>query len=149
MWEHCIDKDKLNTFKKLDDFKKSQHKNMNWNVLFCFLITISMVLKLSLIILNILPFFIENWHFTAVKPFTKNYWIENTAWKESKYEVFSGPYFPVFGLMDDSNFIALRIDYADVAFTIYLNFLMKANVYVKKLLINWWWKKSRFSIRNF
>ena len=75
--------------------------------------------------------FVGNWHFTAVKPFTKNYWIENTAWKESKYEVFSGPYFPVFGLMDGSNFIALRIDYADVAFTIYLNFFMKANVYWK------------------
>ena len=33
----------------------------------------------------------------------------NTAWKVSKYGVFSGPYFPVFGLNTEIYFVNLRI----------------------------------------
>ena len=64
----------------------------------------SEISSLFFIFRYIFPFFI----FRYIFPFFSNHRL-HTAWKVSKYRVFSGPYFPAFGLNMERYRVSLRI----------------------------------------
>ena len=61
----------------------------------------------------------------------------NTAWKVSKYRVFSGPYFPAFGLNTERysvfGHISHSVGYTDIALSIFVALQITLIKYVTKL----------------
>ena len=76
---------------------------------------------------------------------TKTFWVasNNTAWKVSKYGIFSSPYFPVFGLNTEIYCINLRIqsEYGKIKtrkYSVFGHFLHSVNVFliVRRNILN-------------